>query len=87
MTRAERDAEIARQFAAGRPRSAIAAAFGMTPRRVSQIAREQGARRSGVIVADKGGRPVEPATHDPHYRKLRRLMGAAWAREAMGMAA
>ena len=94
MTRQERDQAIARAFKAGETRGAIAARFGLTPRRISQIAASYGLHRYdadqiAMGLRGRGGRPrlVLPDSDVRHYAKLRRLMGAAYAREAMGLAA
>ena len=84
MTRAERDLIIVARFRAGETRRAIAELFGITPRRVSQIAKEHGIRR--LITP---GRPRVPVRDEDRalYRKVQVAYGAAYARELLGIAA
>lgn len=95
MTRAERDIAIARAFRDGARRTHLADVFGLTPRRISQIAAAHGVNRYPANQRElglyRGGRPrdvtLDPVRYDPHYCKLRRVMGAAYARAAFGIAA
>lgn len=97
MNRRERDEAIAAAFKAGEPRGSIGARYGITPRRVSQIAASFGLHRYdrdqvALGLRNRGGRPRDTAIAAlgpdiEHYAYLRRLMGAAYAREAMGIAA
>ena len=89
MTRAERDRQIVARWIAGETRTAIAESFGMTPRRVSQIAAEAGARRAGQAPLQIGRPrlPDMPTDTLAHYAKVRRYCGAAYARQALGIAA
>lgn len=90
MTRAERDRLIAEMFTAGITRGDIGLRFGITPRRVSQIAAECGAERPWTkITRRRPGAPrlVLPPDIAPLYAKVRRHYGARKAREMMGVGA
>ncbi|MDR2858435.1 MAG: hypothetical protein LBV50_11400 [Novosphingobium sp.] len=87
-----RDAAIVAAWLAGESRGRIGAAHGLTPRRVSQIVAARGATRdqaSALIYSGRRGRPrlAIPAGDQAHYVKLRRVMGAAYARAALGIGA
>ncbi len=96
MNRAERDKAIAADFRNGATRSELAARYGLTPRRISQIAASHGVHRYhadqvAMGLHCRGGRPrdrglIELGPDYRHYLKLRRIMGAAYAREALGVA-
>lgn len=92
MSKVQRDIDIAAAFKGGCSRTVLAVRHGLTPRRISQIAAAHGLHRyhadqvsMGLLV--QGGRPklFIPDGERPHYVKLRRIMGAAYARDAMGL--
>jgi hypothetical protein len=94
--RTTRDSEIARRFAAGDSRKKIALDFGLTPRRITQIAAALGVRHTHdqiQIIHDHSkrlaGRPRLhiPEPIRPHYVKVRRILGAAAARTLLDAAA
>ena len=94
MSRAERDRAIAEAFRNGARRIHLADAFGLSPRRISQIAAAHGLRRTTADQVRVGthnrGRPRDPqlaalGNDAPFYAYLRRTMGAAYARRAMGL--
>lgn len=95
MTRTERDKAIVEGFRSGVRRKHLAYLFGLSTRRITQIAAEHGVQRypaeQMALGLCKGGRPrdakLDRVRHDRRYIKLRRIMGAAYAREAMGVAA
>ena len=92
MSKAQRNSDIAAAFKGGCSRTTLAMRHGLTPRRISQIAAAHGMHRyhadqvsMGLLA--QGGRPklFIPDGERPHYVKLRRIMGAAYARDAMGL--
>ena len=96
MTRAERDKAIAAAFKSGAARNDLAAQYGLTPRRIGQIAAEHGVSRyhPDLVAAglfNRGGRPHDPALSSlsqedrKFYGKVMRLYGAAYARDALGL--
>lgn len=98
MTRAERDQAIAAAFQRGEKREYLAALYGLTPRRISQIAASYGLHRYhpdqvALGLHNRGGRPRDPrlakltGEQARFYSYLRRGFGAAYAREALGVAA
>ena len=98
MTLAERNQAIAAAFKAGASRTELAVRYGLTPRRISQIAAAHGVHRYdadqvAMGLRCKGGRPRDQnlaamASDDARfYAYLRRDYGAAYARQAMGLAA
>ncbi len=98
MTLKTRNRAIAQAHFFGATRDALALRFGLTPRRISQIVAEERlsqtlSRRDAfrALKARKPGRPrdtrLDAVRGDPYYAKLRRIMGAAYARQVMGIAA
>ena len=89
---AARNIAIATAFRSGTSRNTLAARYDLTPRRISQIAAAHGVHRYyadqvALGLLSLGGRPrlALPAADARHYVKLRRIMGAAYARQAMGV--
>lgn len=96
MLMAERNKAIADAFAQGETRVSLAARYGLTPRRISQIAAAHGVHRYDADwkgIGSRGGRPRDrflaalSKSDLAAYRKFRRHMGASWARQALGIAA
>ena len=94
MGREERDRAIADAFEVGASRTELARRYGLTPRRISQIAASFGLHRYSedqvaARLRNRGGRPrgsrLAAVLGDDfaHYCKLRRYMGAEYARNAM----
>lgn len=96
MSRDQRDRAIAAAFEAGASRTELARRYGLTPRRISQIAASFGLHRYAddqvaARLRNRGGRPRDQrlaalGEDYAHYRKLRRIIGAQSAREALGVA-
>lgn len=98
MTRAERDRAIAAEFKAGATRTELARKYGLTARRISQIAAAHGVHRYdadqvAMGLRFRGGRPRDPqlaqlSERDRRfYTKVMQGFGAAYARQALGLAA
>lgn len=72
-----RDEQIAAAYRAGITRGELAEAFGLTPRRIGQIAAKFGVRAAHTK------RPVTlPASEFSHYTKARKTLGSQVARQA-----
>ncbi len=85
---AERNAAIAARFAAGETRVAIARDYGISPRRVGQIALAQGVRRPVELQRQISARRLPLSRPERlQYIKIRKIIGVAQARKAMGLAA
>ena len=96
MSKRTRDRAIAQANFCGKSRYELAAEYDLTPRRISQIIASQRelmgtptGRRDAfrALNWENRGRPklFIPDGERPHYVKLRRVMGAAYARDAMGL--
>lgn len=93
----DRNTEIAARFAKGETRTALAREYGLTPRRISQIAAAHGVHRYdadqvAMGLRFRGGRPrdaalAELADDAALYAKARRYFGAVEARRMLGIAA
>ena len=100
MSLATRNRAIAQDHFFGQPVTHIAERYGLTRRRIAQIIAEhrlsQRVTRRDAFRAMNyraGGKPIDqalaalPPGDARHYAKLRRIMGAAYARAALGLAA
>lgn len=96
MTRAERDQAIAAAFKAGSTRTELARDYGLTPRRISQIAAAHGVHRYdadqvAMGLRCRGGRPRDPqlarlsAEDRRFYKKVMQTFNAAYARQLLGI--
>ncbi len=94
IMRDKRNEVIVSDFAAGDALKDIAEKHGISPQRVGQIVSRFGierdfGRRSKKIrnIPNRRGRPKLPITESDqkHYAKLRRILGARYARQAMGI--
>lgn len=83
VDRMQRRKRILADWRAGMKATAIAEKYGLTVRYIRQVAADAGEEL-------KPGRPrlvFSDSDQRHHYRKLRATLGAAYAREAMGIAA
>jgi hypothetical protein len=96
VTLDERNKAIAAAFKAGETRNALAKRYGLTPRRISQIAAAHGVHRYdadqvAMGLRFRGGRPRDPklaalnSEDRRFYTKLMQSFGAAYARQALGL--
>jgi len=81
MSNRERNAQIVAEFLAGTPAVELARQHRISRQHVGQLARRRGHR----LPLGRPRLPEMSPEEKRHYRKVQRVLGAASAREALGI--